>query len=91
MASAARLDLKAVEVNPKEASGGREKRPHRVIASRMIKRKKPMPGVGAFKYKSRWCVHGHKDPDCHLLKTFSPTPSVEAINMFFQEYVFMKT
>ena len=71
-------------LNPKEASAVREKHPHRVITSRMITRKKPMPGVSAFKYKSRWCVHGRKDPDSHLLKAFSPTPSVEAINMFFQ-------
>jgi len=79
------MDLKAIEVlDAQKASVVRERYPSRIITSRMIRRKKPMPGVGAFKYKSRWCVHGHQDPDSHLLKTFSPTPSVESINLFFQ-------
>jgi len=62
----------------------KSKHPSRVITSRMIRRKKPMPGVGNFKYKSRWCVHGHKDPDSGTFQTFSPMPSVESITMFFQ-------
>lgn len=62
----------------------RDRYPSRIITSRMIRRKKPMPGVGAFKYKSRWCVHGHRDPDGHTLVTYSPMPSVESITMFFQ-------
>lgn len=56
----------------------------RVIDSRMIRRKKPIPGVGNWKYKSRWCVLGHHDPDSHMLSTFSPMPTAESITMFFQ-------
>ena len=78
-------DLKAVEVlSPAAASKVRKDFSERIISSRMIRRKKPMPGVGSFKFKSRWCVHGHKDPDSHLLRTFAPTPTVESINLFFQ-------
>ena len=78
-------DLKAVQVlSKKEADQVRAKQANRIITSRMIRRKKPTPGVGNFKFKSRWCVHGHKDPDSHLLQTFSPTPSSESINLFFQ-------
>ena len=78
-------DLKAVEILSKaEADRVRVFRANRIMTSRMIRRKKPTPGVGNFKYKSRWCVHGHKDPDSHLLQTFSPTPSAESINLFFQ-------
>lgn len=45
---------------------------------------KPMPGVGNWKFKSRWCLRGHHDPDGGTFKTFSPMPSAEAINLFFQ-------
>ena len=68
----------------KEASEARAKFPHRIISSRMVRRKKPTPGVGNFKYKSRWCVHGHKDQDSEVLDTYSPMPCTEAITMFFQ-------
>ena len=67
-----------------EAEKLRCKYPHRVITSRMIRRKKPTPGVGNYKFKSRWCVHGHKDPDSGSFQTFSPMPAVESITMFFQ-------
>ena len=43
-----------------------------------------MPGIHQFKYKSRWCVAGHHDPDSGTYKTFSPMPSTEAIALFFQ-------
>ena len=68
----------------KEAEQARAKWGHRIITSRMIRRKKPLPGIGNFKFKSRWCVHGHKDPDSETLHTYSPTPSVEAITLFLQ-------
>ena len=58
--------------------------PHRVITSRMIRRKTPMPGLGSFKYKSRWCLHGHQDPDTGSFEVFSPMPSTESITLFFQ-------
>ena len=60
--------------------------PERVITSRMIRRKKPVPGVGNFKFKSRWCLHGHQDPDSMSgsFQVFSPMPSCESITLFFQ-------
>ena len=79
------IDMGSVKILPPEEAAKIAKQfPHRVITSRMIRRKKPMPGVGNFKFKSRWCVHGHKDPDSHMLKTYSPMLSTEAISMFFQ-------
>ena len=79
------LDMKATKVLSKEESQRvMRNEPERVVTSRMIRRKKPVPGVGNFKYKSRWCVHGHQDPDSLELQTFSPMPSTEAIVMFFQ-------
>lgn len=60
--------------------------PERVITSRMIRRKKPVPGVGNFKFKSRWCLHGHQDPDSMSgsFQVFSSMPSCESITLFFQ-------
>ena len=43
-----------------------------------------MPGIGNVKYKSRWCVLGHSDPDSGTFKTFAPMPSTESISLFFQ-------
>ena len=62
----------------------RDKYSSRILKSRIVRRKKPMPGVGSFKYKSRWCVLGFGDPDVEDLRTFAPTPQTEVINMFFQ-------
>ena len=62
----------------------REKYGDRILRSRIVRRKKPMPGVGSFKYKSRWCVLVFGDPDVEDLRTFAPTPQTEVINMFFQ-------
>ncbi|CAK9069062.1 Protein SENSITIVITY TO RED LIGHT REDUCED 1 [Durusdinium trenchii] len=57
-------NLKAVDVvSPTQAREVRRKHPTRILQSRMVRRKKPLPGVGNFKYKSRWCVLGHGDPD----------------------------
>ena len=79
------VDMGAVRVcSLEESNEVRRKLGHRVIASRMVRRKKPMPGIGNFKYKSRWCVLGHGDPDSGSYKTFSPMPSTEAISLFFQ-------
>ena len=75
----------AVEVlSPEESRRVRKEKAERIVGSRMIRRKKPMPGIHQFKYKSRWCVAGHHDPDSGTFKTFSPMPSTEAIAMFFQ-------
>eukprot|EP00439_Symbiodinium_sp_Y106_P068096 s466_g11.t1 len=62
----------------------------RILRSRMVRRKKPMPGVGNFKYKSRWCVLGFDDPDSEVLRTFAPTPQAEIINLFFQTALNLK-
>lgn len=67
-----------------EAKDLREKYKHRIMTSRMVRRKKPMPGLHKFKAKSRFCVHGHKDPDGGTFRTFAPTPSSEALNMVCQ-------
>ncbi len=84
-------DLGAVKVHHgAQATAIKKKFPHRVVSSRMIRRKKPMPGIGQFKYKSRWCVAGHQDPDTGKFQTFSPMPSVESITMFFQICLNMK-
>eukprot|EP00435_Cladocopium_sp_Y103_P037516 s4112_g9.t3 len=47
------------------------------------RRKKPVPGLHQFKAKSRFCVHGHKDPDGGY-RTFAPTPTTEALHMVLQ-------
>ena len=79
------LDMGAVRIcSPEESRKLRSTLRHRIIASRMVRRKKPMPGIGNYKYKSRWCVLGHSDPDSGSLKTFSPMPCTEAIALFFQ-------
>ena len=43
-----------------------------------------MPGLGNFKYKSRWCLHGHQDTDTGTFEIFAPMPGTEAITMLFQ-------
>ena len=67
-----------------EAQTLREKYPDRILRSRMVRRKKPMPGVGCFKFKSQWCVLGFVDPDGDGLRTFAATPQSEVISIFFQ-------
>lgn len=59
--------------------------PERVITSRMmIRRKKPTPGVGSFKFKNRRSLHGHQDLDFGSSEVFSPMPRTESITLFFQ-------
>ena len=77
--------FKAVKVwRGEEAQDLRNRYRHRIMTSRMVRRKKPMPGLHQFKAKSRFCVHGHKDPDGGTFRTFAPTPSTEAFNMVCQ-------
>ena len=79
------LKTKAVVVIPPDkAAEVRTQRPDWIIGSRMVRRRKPMPGIGNFKAKSRWCCQGQQDPDTGLLRTFAPTPQTESINLFFQ-------
>eukprot|EP00913_Durusdinium_trenchii_P022865 g21468.t2 len=68
----------------KAASKARENWPDRIISSRMVRRKKPQPELNAWKAKSRWCIHGHHDPDTGTLCTYSPTPSTEGLMTFLQ-------
>ncbi|CAE7324282.1 RE1, partial [Symbiodinium necroappetens] len=69
----------------KEAQEARQKFPDRILSSRMVRRKKPLPDkLNAWKAKSRWCVQGHSDPDTSELQTYAPTPSTEGLMMFLQ-------
>ena len=78
-------NMGAVEVlTGAQAQEARAKWGHRIVTSRMVRRLKPQPGIGNYKFKSRWCVHGHRDPDGHMLQTYSPMPSTESIVMFYQ-------
>eukprot|EP00971_Amphidinium_carterae_P121367 2403435-Amphidinium_carterae.1 len=53
----------------------RERWPNRIISGRMIRRLKAQPGVGSeSKPKSRFCAHGHQDPDTGRMRIFAPTP-----------------
>eukprot|EP00959_Pyramimonas_sp_CCMP1952_P052201 1090831-Pyramimonas_sp.AAC.1 len=55
------------------------------MSSRMVRRFKPTEGVGsAAKAKSRWCVHGHQDPDADTLAVHAPTPQSESILLVCQ-------
>ncbi|CAE6953093.1 GIP [Symbiodinium sp. CCMP2592] len=79
------LDTKAVRViKGEEAARVREKFPDRILDSRLVRRRKPLPGVGKWKAKSRWCLAGHTDPDTEILSAFAPTPSTEGLMAFCQ-------
>ncbi|CAK9094858.1 unnamed protein product [Durusdinium trenchii] len=79
------LDLKAVKVlSPDDSKKVRRQCPHRILQSRFVRRKKPVPGLGQWKFKSRWCVLGHSDPDSGTYSTYSPMPMTESISIFFQ-------
>lgn len=67
-----------------EAEKLRAEHRRRILTSRMVRRKKPVPGLHQYKTKSRFCVHGHKDPDSGTYRTFSPTPTTEALNVVCQ-------
>ena len=76
----------AVEVlSPSEGNAVRRSTPERIITSRMVRKWKPAEGTGARPIaKSRWCVHGYKDPDANGLQVFSPTPQTSSIMLFLQ-------
>ena len=80
------LNSGAVRVIDKHrAQAIRQRFPDRVITSRLIRRWKPVEGTNAPPVaKSRWCVHGHQDPDTLELKCFAPTPLTESIVLFLQ-------
>ena len=78
-------EFRAVKIwKREEATRLREQFPVPVVSSRMVRRKKPMPGFHQYKAKSRFCVHGHKDPGSGTFKTFAPTPTTEALNVVCQ-------
>ena len=59
--------------------------PDRVLSSRMVRRLKPQEGLNTPpKAKSRWCVHGHQDPDTEFLQVYAPTPQSESVLLFLQ-------
>ena len=79
------LKTKAVRVvTGKEADRVRACHGSRIISSRMVRRRKPLDEIGQWKAKSRWCLHGHSDPDTGSLVTYAPTPQVESIMTFLQ-------
>ena len=83
---------KAVRIiSPTAAKRIRKYMKHRIITSRMVRRWKPQEGTGAAPLaKSRWCVHGHKDPDSGSLMVFAPTPQTVSIMAFLQLGVGMR-
>jgi len=79
------LQTKAVHViYGEEAQKIRQQFSDRIVSSRMVRRKKPQPLLHSWKAKSRWCLHGHTDPDTGLLVTYAPTPQTEGIMLFLQ-------
>ncbi|CAE7211849.1 unnamed protein product, partial [Symbiodinium sp. KB8] len=85
------LNSKAVRViHGAEAEAGRKKWGDRILSSRMVRRKKPLPEDNRWKAKSRWCVGGHKDPDTGTLTTYAPTPQGEGMMAFIQTSLNLK-
>eukprot|EP00439_Symbiodinium_sp_Y106_P059202 s5068_g8.t1 len=79
------LGTKAVRVAVgAEAQRLRTKYADRILSSRMVRRKKPTGDLHQWKAKSRWCLHGHADPDSGQLITYAPTPQVESMMLFLQ-------
>ncbi|CAE7645030.1 GIP [Symbiodinium sp. CCMP2592] len=79
------LKTKAVRVaSGAQAQRLRAKYPDRILSSRMVRRKKPTGDLHQWKAKSRWCLHGHADPDTGQLITYAPTPQVESLMLFLQ-------
>ena len=79
------LKTKAVRVVlPPEADQIRRKWGDRILSSRMVRRRKPLPEENQWKAKSRWCLGGHTDPDTGSLQTYSPTPQGEGMMAFLQ-------
>ena len=78
-------EFKAVKVWKGQAAEElRQKYRDRIMTARVVRRKKPMPGLHQFKAKSRFCVHGHKDPDGGTFRTFAPTPTAESLHLVCQ-------
>eukprot|EP00959_Pyramimonas_sp_CCMP1952_P295337 6177253-Pyramimonas_sp.AAC.1 len=49
----------------------------------MVRRWRNQEGTfSAKKAKSRWCVHGFRDPDTEQLITYSPTPQSESMMIY---------
>ena len=71
-------------ISGREADEVRRRYPERILDSRLVRRRKPQPGVGQWKAKSRWCLAGHTDPDTASLATYAPTPSTEGLMAFCQ-------
>ena len=78
------LSSKAVVVlDPSAAAIIRARSPDRILSSRMVRRMKPQPGLSTPpKCKSRWCIHGHQDPDTLSLRVYAPTPHTESLYAF---------
>ena len=75
-------------VTGREAERARQRYPDRILSSRMVRRKKPIGSdLGKWKAKSRWCLHGHTDPDTGSLCTYAPTPQSESMLLFLQTSV----
>ena len=53
-----------------------------MISSRLVLRWKETD-IG-YKAKARWCVHGFKDPDIHVIERSCPTPQLSSINVTLQ-------
>eukprot|EP00959_Pyramimonas_sp_CCMP1952_P260111 5438385-Pyramimonas_sp.AAC.1 len=67
-------------IPPAQAAKIRQFQPDRIISSRMVRRWKPVEGTFTEpEAKSRWCVHGHKDPDSGSLAVYAPTPQTSSI------------
>ena len=60
----------------------REKHSERVISSRLVLRWKERDT--GYKANARWCVHGFKDPDIHVIERSCPTPELSSINITLQ-------
>lgn len=80
------VGTEAVRVLTREESvEARIRYPDRVLASGMVRRLKPQPGVGVPpKATSRWCVHGDTDPDTERLSVYAPTPQSESVLALLQ-------
>ena len=76
------LDFKAVTViDSVQTDVIREKHRERVISSRLVLRWKETDT--GYKAQARWCVHGFKDTDIHVIERSCPTP-LPSINITLQ-------
>ena len=63
-----------------EATKARQRYPERVLSSRMARRRKPLAELGAWKPKSRRCIHGHTDPDTGTPMLLPPSRGHAAVH-----------